>query len=48
MEMSQTPEDALWAGELLRDLAPDAGHLVHMPTHLDVLCGDYRQVVSQQ
>ena len=46
MEMSQTPEDALWAGELLRDLAPDAGHLVHMPTHLDVLCGDYRQVVA--
>ena len=25
---------------------PDAGHLLHMPTHLDVLCGDYRQVVS--
>ena len=24
---------------------PDAGHLEHMPTHLDVLCGDYRQVV---
>jgi len=46
MEMSQTPEDALWAGELLRDLAPDAGHLVHMPTHLDVLCGDYRQAVA--
>jgi hypothetical protein len=46
MEMSPTPEDALWAGELLRDLVPDAGHLRHMPTHLDVLCGDYRQVVA--
>jgi tetratricopeptide (TPR) repeat protein len=46
MEMSPHPEDALWAGELLRDLVPDAGHLVHMPTHLDVLCGDYRQVVA--
>jgi tetratricopeptide (TPR) repeat protein len=46
MEMSRRPEDALPAGELLRGLAPDAGHLVHMPTHLDVLCGDYRRVVA--
>ncbi len=46
MEMSPRPEDALWAGDLLRDLVPDAGHLVHMPTHLDVLCGDYKQVVA--
>jgi tetratricopeptide (TPR) repeat protein len=46
MEMSPHPEDALWAGELLRELVPDAGHLLHMPTHLDVLCGDYRQVVA--
>jgi len=46
MEMSARPEDALQAAELLRDLVPDAGHLRHMPTHLDVLCGDYRRVVS--
>jgi tetratricopeptide (TPR) repeat protein len=46
MEMSPRPEDALAAGDLLRDLVPDAGHLRHMPTHLDVLCGDYRRVVS--
>jgi tetratricopeptide (TPR) repeat protein len=46
MEMSPRPEDALQAGDLLRDLVPDAGHLRHMPTHLDVLCGDYRRVVS--
>jgi tetratricopeptide (TPR) repeat protein len=46
MEMSPTPEDALRAGDLLRNLVPDAGHLRHMPTHLDVLCGDYRQVVA--
>jgi tetratricopeptide (TPR) repeat protein len=45
MEMSARPEDALHAAELLRDLVPDAGHLRHMPTHLDVLCGDYRRVV---
>jgi tetratricopeptide (TPR) repeat protein len=46
MEMSPTPEAALRAGDLLRDLVPDAGHLRHMPTHLDVLCGDYARVVS--
>jgi hypothetical protein len=46
MEMSARPEDALQAGDWLRDLVPDAGHLRHMPTHLDVLCGDYRRVVS--
>ena len=46
MEMSARPEDALRVGDWLRDLTPDAGHLRHMPTHLDVLCGDYRRVVS--
>ena len=46
MEMSARPEEALWVGDLLRELVPDAGHLRHMPTHLDVLCGDYRRVVS--
>ncbi len=46
MEMSARPQDALQAGDLLRDLVPDAGHLRHMPTHLDVLCGDYARVVS--
>jgi hypothetical protein len=46
MEMSPHPEEALWAGDRLRGLCPDAGHLVHMPTHLDVLCGDYHQVVT--
>src|SRR3984957_7473956 len=46
MEMSPRPEDALAAGDLLRGLVPDAGHLRHMPTHLAVLCGDYRSVVS--
>jgi tetratricopeptide (TPR) repeat protein len=46
MEMSPTPEQALPVADRLRDLVPDAGHLRHMPTHLDVLCGDYRRVVS--
>ncbi|QFT73062.1 tetratricopeptide repeat protein [Ruegeria sp. THAF33] len=45
MEMSPTPEKALKAGDVLRTLVPDAGHLVHMPTHIDVLCGHYYNVV---
>jgi len=45
MEMSPTPEKALRAGDVLRRLVPDAGHLVHMPTHIDVLCGHYQDVV---
>jgi hypothetical protein len=31
---------------VLRTLVPDAGHLLHMPTHIDVLCGDYARVVA--
>jgi tetratricopeptide (TPR) repeat protein len=31
---------------MLRGLVPDAGHLRHMPSHIDALCGDYRGVVS--
>jgi tetratricopeptide (TPR) repeat protein len=46
MEMSPTPERALRAGDRLRHLVPDAGHLLHMPTHIDVLCGDYHNVVE--
>jgi tetratricopeptide (TPR) repeat protein len=45
MEMSPFPEKALRAGDALRTLVPDAGHLIHMPTHIDVLCGHYQTVV---
>ena len=45
MEMSPFPQRALRAGDRLRDLVPDSGHLIHMPTHIDVLCGNYRDVV---
>ncbi len=45
MEMSTTPQAALPAADLLRDLVPDAGHLRHMPSHIDVLCGNYRDSV---
>ena len=46
MEMSPEPERALLATDRLRGMVPDAGHLHHMPTHLDVLCGDYRRTVE--
>jgi tetratricopeptide (TPR) repeat protein len=46
MEMSPQPERALRAADWLRGLVPDGGHLHHMPTHIDVLCGDYRSVVA--
>ena len=45
MEMSPFPQRALRAGDRLREVSPDAGHLIHMPTHIDVLCGHYRDVV---
>jgi len=47
MEMSPTPEKALPHGDRLVELAPDSGHLVHMATHIDVLCGDYHNVVAR-
>ncbi|MBJ7340785.1 tetratricopeptide repeat protein [Mycolicibacterium sp.] len=46
MEMSAHPEEALPAANLLRGLVPDAGHLQHMPSHIDVLCGDYRSSID--
>ena len=45
MEMSPFPQRALRAGDRLREIVPDSGHLIHMPTHLDVLCGHYRDVL---
>ena len=45
MEMSPFRSVRCAAGDRLRDLVPDAGHLIHMPTHIDVLCGHYRDVV---
>ncbi|KAF9890225.1 hypothetical protein FE257_006137 [Aspergillus nanangensis] len=46
MEMSDTPEAALVPADHLRDLVPEAGHMPHMPTHLDVLIGDYRRAIE--
>ena len=46
MEMSAVPEKALTVADHLRGLVPDAGHLNHMPSHLDLLCGDYRRAIA--
>ncbi|MFV0296432.1 MAG: tetratricopeptide repeat protein [Hyphomicrobiaceae bacterium] len=46
MEMSPFPQKALRAGDRLRKIVPDSGHLIHMPTHLDVLCGHYHDVLD--
>ena len=45
MEMSPFPQAAMRAGDRLREIVPDGGHLIHMPTHLDVLCGQYNDVL---
>src|SRR3984957_11153791 len=45
MEMSPNPEAALVTGDRLRELAPDMGHLVHMPTHIDIQCCHYRDAM---
>ncbi|GAM88154.1 hypothetical protein ANO11243_061850 [Dothideomycetidae sp. 11243] len=45
MEMGN-PEEALVAADNLRDLVPDAGHLQHMPTHIDVLCGHFQRAID--
>ena len=46
LEMSPTPERALRAADRLRQLVPDAGHLRHMPTHIDIQCGYYQATVD--
>jgi len=45
LEMSERPEVALPSADRLRGLVPDAGHLQHMPSHIDVLCGDYHSAI---
>ncbi|KAH7061576.1 TPR domain protein [Macrophomina phaseolina] len=46
IEMSGAPELGIPPADRLRDLVPDAGHLRHMPSHLDILIGDYRRAVA--
>ena len=41
VEASKQPERAVPAADRLRDLVPAAGHLVHMPSHIDVRVGEW-------
>jgi tetratricopeptide (TPR) repeat protein len=43
LEASPQPERAREAADRLRNLVPDAGHLVHMPAHIDVRLGRWQE-----
>jgi len=45
LEASRTPQRALAAAERLAQLAPDAGHMVHMASHIFVRVGRYADAV---
>jgi tetratricopeptide (TPR) repeat protein len=45
VEASPNPEKAEASADLLRDLVPGAGHLVHMPGHIDLRLGRYDNAV---
>ena len=45
MEASPDPSRALAAAGLLRNRIPGAGHLVHMPSHIDIRVGHYDDAV---
>ena len=45
VEASAEPGRAMASAELLRDLVPAAGHLVHMPAHIFIRTGRYRDAV---
>ena len=45
LEASPSPDRALASADLLRDLVPNAGHLVHMPAHIYLRTGRYQDAV---
>lgn len=46
MEASPDPGKALPAANILRDRIPGAGHLVHMPSHIDIRLGRYAEAIE--
>ena len=46
MELSATPEKALPAADVLRTCVPDQGHLLHMPGHIDMWVGQYKEAIE--
>ncbi len=47
VEASATPGRANDAADVLRTLVPASGHLVHMPSHIDVRVGRWAQAAEQ-
>ena len=46
MELSATPEKALPAADVLRYRVPKQGHLLHMPSHIDMWVGQYKEAIE--
>ena len=46
LELSPFPEKALPAADVLRNLMPGLGHLVHMPSHIDAWVGQWKEAVE--
>ena len=46
VEASPNPEKADAAADRLRDLAPGLGHLVHMPSHIDIRRGRWQEAIE--
>ena len=46
MELSATPEKALPAADRLRVSVPEQGHLLHMPSHIDMWVGQYEEAIE--
>lgn len=47
VEASPNPERAQPSADRLRNLVPASGHMVHMPSHIDVLMGRWGQASKQ-
>lgn len=45
-EASPQPDKATEAANRLRTLLPGLGHMVHMPSHIDVRCGRWKEAVA--
>ncbi|MDN5214282.1 tetratricopeptide repeat protein [Fulvivirgaceae bacterium BMA12] len=43
IEASNNPEKAMASADVLRELVPGAGHLVHMPSHIYIRTGRYHE-----
>ena len=46
MELSATPEKALPAADSLRISVLEQGHLLHMPSHIDMWVGQYKEAIE--